>query len=58
MLKGNFFLLKVYDLTIANADLLPNFSNHKAIFPEYLKNIPQISVSNIFQEYPQNIVTL
>ena len=45
-------------MTIANVDLLPNSSNHKAIFPEYLKNIPQISVSNIFQGYPQNIVTL
>ena len=46
------FVLKVYDLTIKNVDLLANSSNHKAMFPEYLKNIPRISISKIFQGYP------
>ena len=48
----------MHDLIIANVDLLKNSSNHKAMFPEYSKNIPQISVSEIFQGYPQNIVRL
>ena len=39
------FVLKMYDLTITNVNLLANSSNHKAMFPEYLKNIPRISVS-------------
>ena len=34
-------MLKVYDLTITNIDLLENSSNHKEMFPEYLKNIPR-----------------
>ena len=38
--------------TITNVDLLANSSNHKAMFPEYLKNTPRISVSKIFQGYP------
>ena len=50
------FILKKYDLTITNADLLANFSNHKAMFPEYSKNIPPISVSKILQGCPPNIV--
>ena len=48
----------MYDLTIKNVDLLANSSNYKAMFPEYSKNIPQISVSKIFQVYPRNIVML
>ena len=48
-------MLKVHDLTITNVDLLANSSNHKAVFPEYLKNIPRIYVSKIFQRYPRNI---
>ena len=43
------FVLKVYDLTITNVDLLGNCSNHKAMFPEYSKKIPRISISKIFQ---------
>ena len=39
------FVLKMYDLTITNVNLLANSSNHKAMFPEYLKNIPRISAS-------------
>ena len=42
------FMLKVFDLTITNVDLLANSSNHKAMLPEYSKNISQISVSKIF----------
>ena len=49
-------MLKVYDLKITNVDLLPNSSNHKAMLPDNLKNIPRKSVSKIFQGYPQNIV--
>ena len=49
-------MLKVYDLKITNVDLLPNSSNHKAMLPYNSKNIPQKSVSKIFQGYPQNIV--
>ena len=43
------FVLKVYDLTITNVDLLANSSNYKVMFPEYSKNIPRISVSKTFQ---------
>ena len=50
--------VKMYDLSKTNVDLLANSSNHKTMFPEYLKNIPRISVSKIFQGYPQNIVRL
>ena len=46
----------MYDLTKANVDLLSNSRNHKAMFPEYSKNIPQISVSKIFHGYPRNNV--
>ena len=52
------FVLKAYDLTITNVDPLGNYSNHKAMFPEYSKNIPRTSVSKIFQGYPQKIVKL
>ena len=52
------FVLKVPDLTITNVDLLENSSNHKAMFPEYSKNIPGIYVSNIFQGCSRNIVRL
>ena len=41
-----------------NVDPLVNFSNHKVMFPEYSKNIPQISVSEIFQGDPGNITRL
>ena len=52
------FVLTVYDLIITNVELLANFSNHEVIFPEYLRNIPQMPVSKIFQGYPWNIVKL
>ena len=52
------FVLKVYDLIIINVDLLANSSNHEVMFPEYSRNIPQMSVSKIFQGYPWNIVKL
>ena len=52
------FVLKVYDLTMSNVDILVNSSNHKAMFPEYSKNIPRISVSKIFQGYSRNIAKL
>ena len=52
------FVLKVNDLTTKNVDLLVDYSNHKAMFPEYSKNIPQILVSKMFQGYPRNIVRL
>ena len=59
ILKENIILvLKVYDLTITNVDLLAKSSNHKAMFPKYSKNIPRISFSKIFQEYPRNIIRL
>ena len=48
----------MYDLTKANVDLSANSSNHKAMFPEYSKNIPQIYVSKVFQGYPWNIARL
>ena len=51
-------MLKMYDLTITNVDLSANFSNHKAMIPEYLSNIPLISISKIFQGYPRNIAML
>ena len=51
-------LLKVCDLTITNLDLLENSSNHKAIFPEYKENIPQIFVSKMLQGYPRKIARL
>ena len=46
------FVLKEYDLIITNVDVLVNSSNHEVIFPEYWRNIPQMSVSKIFQGYP------
>ena len=52
------FVLKVYNLMITDVDLLANSSNHKAMFPEYWKNILRISISEIFQEYPQTIARL
>ena len=48
----------MYDLTITNVDLLANFSNRKAMIPGYLRNIPRISISKIFQGYPRNIAML
>ena len=51
-------MLKEYDLTTTNVHLLAEFSNHKAMFPEYSRNIPRISVSKIFQGYPRNIARL
>ena len=68
ILKGNIFkkvfdekvvfALKMYDLIITNVDLSVNSNNHEVIFPKYLANIPQMSISKIFQGYPQNIVKL
>ena len=43
------FVLIAYDLIIRNVDLLANSSNHEVMFPEYSRNIPQMSVSKIFQ---------
>ena len=57
-MKKLLFVFKMYDLKITNVDCLANSSNHKAMFPEYLKNIPRISVSKIFQGYPGNIARL
>ena len=54
----DFFTLKVYDLIITNVDLFANSSNYEVMFPEYSRNIPRMSVSKIFQGYPQNIVKL
>ena len=62
-------MLKVYDLLITDVDLLANSINYEAMFPEYSKNIPRMSVSKIFQvdleenwkfpkEIPRNIVKL
>ena len=45
-------------MIITNVELLAISSNHKAMFPEYSKNISRISVSKIFQRYPQNIARL
>ena len=59
VLDGKFvFVIKVYDLILANVDLLANSSNNKVMFPEYLRNIPRMTVSKIFQGYPQNILKL
>ena len=52
------FVLIVYDLLITNVDLLANSSNHEVMFPEYLRNMPRMSVSKIFQRFSQNIVKL
>ena len=52
------FVLNVYDLIIKYVDLLANFSSHEVLFPEYLRNIPCISVSKTFQGYPLNIIKL
>ena len=49
------FVLKVYDLIIANIDLLANSSNLKVMFPEYSRNIPRMSVSKSFHGYSRNI---
>ena len=51
-------MLKVYDFIITNVDLLANFSNHEVVFPEHSRNVPQMSVSKMFQGYPQNFVKL
>ena len=51
-------MLKVYDLIITNADLLANSNNYKAMFPEYSRKMPQMSVSKMFQGYLRNIVKL
>ena len=51
-------MLRAYDLIITNVGILADSSNHKVRFPEYSRNIPQMSVSKIFQRYPQNIVKL
>ena len=40
-------MLKVYGLIIANVDILEISSNHEAMFPEYSRNIPRMSVSKI-----------
>ena len=56
--KSYFCVTSVYDLIIANVNLLANSSNHEAMFPEYWRNIPQMPVSKIFQGYPRNIVKL
>ena len=59
VLNGKFvFLLKVYDMIIKNVDLLANSSNHEVMFSEFSRNIPQMSVSKIFQGYPGNIAKL
>ena len=52
------FMLKLYNLVITNVDLSANSSNHEVMFPEYLRNIPQMSVSKIFQGYPRDTVNL
>ena len=51
-------MLKVYDFIITDVDLLASFNNQKVIFPEYSRNIPQISVSKIVKGYPRNIIRL
>ena len=45
------FVLKMYDLMKTNVDLLVNYGNHKAMFSEYSKDIPWISVSKRFQGF-------
>ena len=52
------FVLKAYDLIIANVNLLANSNNHKVMFPEYSRNILQMSVSKSFQGYSRNILRL
>ena len=52
------FVLQVYDLIIANVNLLANSSNHEAMFPEYSRKVLRMSFSKIFQGYPRNIVKL
>ena len=42
------FVFKVYDLIITNVYLLANSSTPEVMFPEYSRNIPQISASKIF----------
>ena len=51
--KVAFVLKMMYDLTITNAYLLANSSNHKAMFPEHSKNIPQIYVSKNSKDIPR-----
>ena len=45
-------MLKVYNLTTPHVDLLADSSNHKAMFPEYSRNIPRISVSKTLKDIP------
>ena len=54
------FVVKVYDSTMTNVDLLVNSSNHKAMFSEYSKNIFMKSKSskNCFVSYPVKILRL
>ena len=52
------FKLKVYYVKIINVDHLANSNNHKAMVPEYSKNIPRISISKLFQGFLRNIVIL
>ena len=49
-----FFVSKMYGLTKTDIDLLANSNNHRAMFPEYSKNIPRKNISGI----PRNIVRL
>ena len=59
VLDGKFvFVLKLYDLITTNVDLFTSLSNHKVMFPEYLRNISRMSALKIFQEHPWNIVKL
>ena len=52
------FVLKVYDLIMANIDFWTNSSNHEIMFSEYSTDIQRMSVSKIFQGYPRNIIKL
>ena len=52
------FVLKVCDLIKTKVDLLVNSSNHEVMFPEYPRNIPQTSVSKIFQGCSKKTVRL
>ena len=52
------FALKVYELIITNVDLLPNSSNYEVMLPEYSRNIPWMSILEIFQGYFWNIEKL
>ena len=47
-------MLKVYDLTIGNIDLLAKTSNCEVMFPDYSRNILRMSVLKIFQGYLRN----